>query len=136
MFWYITCMPKFKFGKLVRDKIVDNQIASGAKPKYHQLDDDKHKQALILKIIEEAQEITQAKPEELAGEIADVQQAIDDLKRKYKLTDRDIAKAQKTKLNKAGAFREGLYVDYVEVDKNNKWVEYYRKNADRYPEIK
>ena len=129
-------MPKFKFAKLVRDKIVENQIASGAKPKYHQLDDEKHKQELILKIIEEAQEITQAKPEEIVGEIADVQQALDDLKHKYGLTDKDIAEAQRIKLNKNGTFRKGLYVDYVEVDKNNKWVEYYRKNAGRYPEIK
>jgi predicted house-cleaning noncanonical NTP pyrophosphatase (MazG superfamily) len=129
-------MPKFKFAKLVRDKIVENQIASGAKPKYHHLDDKRHKQALILKIIEETKEITQAKPEEVAGEIADVQQALDDLKQKYGLTDMDIAKAQKIKLDKNGAFKEGLYVDYVEVDKDNKWVEYYRKNSDRYPEIK
>jgi len=129
-------MPKFKFAKLVRDKIVDNQIASGAKPKYYQLGDEKHKQELILKIIEEAQEITHAKPEEITGEIADVQQALDDLKHKYGLTDKDITKAQKIKLNKNGGFRKGLYVDYVEVDKNNEWVEYYRKNAARYPEIK
>lgn len=129
-------MPKFKFAKLVRDKIVEYQIASGARPKYRQLDDENHKHELILKIIEEAQEITQAKPEELLGEIADVQQALDDLKQKYGLTDRDIAKTQKIKLDKNGAFKKGLYVDYVEVDENDKWAEYYRKNADRYPEIK
>jgi hypothetical protein len=27
-------MPRFKFSKLVRDKIVDHQIASGANPVY------------------------------------------------------------------------------------------------------
>lgn len=129
-------MPKYKFGKLVRDKIVEHQIKSGAKPTYHQLDDESHKQELIFKIIEEAQEITNAKPEERASEIADVQQALDDLKQKYGLTDKDIAEAQKNKLHKNGAFKKGIFVDYVELDEKDKWAEYYRKNTDRYPEIK
>ena len=129
-------MPKFKFAKLVRDRIVEHQIASGAKPKYHSLGDEQHKRELVAKIVEEAQEISVAKPDELAGEIADVQQALDDLKQKYGIADEDVDKAQKIKLDKNGAFTKGLYLDYVEVDENNKWVEYYRKNADRYPEIK
>lgn len=70
------------------------------------------------------------------GEIADVQQALDDLKQKYGLTDKDVTRAQKIKRDKNGAFRKGIYVDYVEVGVANKWTEYYRKNADRYPEIK
>jgi predicted house-cleaning noncanonical NTP pyrophosphatase (MazG superfamily) len=129
-------MLRFKFAKLVRDKIVDSQIASGARPSYRQLDADEHKQELVKKIIEEAREITQAAPEEVAFEIADVQQAVDNLKKMYSLTDEDITKAQKEKNDKNGAFGQGLYVDYVEVDENNKWVDYYRKNAERYPEIK
>lgn len=50
-------MPKFKFAKLVRDKIVEHQIASGATPTYRQLSPDEHKNELIKKIIEESQEI-------------------------------------------------------------------------------
>jgi predicted house-cleaning noncanonical NTP pyrophosphatase (MazG superfamily) len=128
-------MPKFKFAKLVRDKIVDHQLASGAKPSFRSLSLDEHKQELINKIVEEAKEIALAKPEETAAEIADVQQAIDDLKELHRLTDADIAKAQNEKNEKNGAFKKGLYVDYVEVDEDNQWVDYYRKNADRYPEI-
>jgi predicted house-cleaning noncanonical NTP pyrophosphatase (MazG superfamily) len=94
-----------------------------------------HKKELINKIIEEFQEITQAKPEEVAMEIADVQQALDDLKEQYGLTSEDVAKAQAAKNKKNGAFKKGLYVDYVEVDNDSKWATYYRDNADRYPEI-
>lgn len=128
-------MPKFRFAKLVRDKIVDHQIASGAKPVYRQLSPEEHKRELVNKIIEEAAEITNAAPKEIAAEIADVQQALDDLKEKYGLTTQDIKTAQFKKNEKNGAFKKGLFVDYVEVDEENQWIEYYRKNADRYPQI-
>ena len=128
-------MPKFKVGKLVRDKIVDHQLASGSKTIYRQLTEEEHKRELVNKIIEEAREIAQAKPDEVADEIADVQQAIDDLKEKYSLTDRDIARAQAKKNNKNGAFKKGLFVEQIEMNEDDQWVEYYRNNSDRYPEI-
>lgn len=100
-------MPKFKFDKLVRDKIVERQIASGAVPVYRQLNRQEHKNALINKIVEESQEITHAKPEEIAMEIADVQQALDDLREMYGVTSEDIAKAQTEKNEKNGGFKKG-----------------------------
>lgn len=128
-------MPKFKFAKLVRDKIVQNQIDSGAKPVYRKLDTTEHKQALINKVIEEVTEITKASNAEITAEIADVQQAIDDLAELYGVSKEEIIKAQSAKNAKNGAFKEGLYVEYVRVDEHDKWIEYYRKNSDRYPEI-
>jgi predicted house-cleaning noncanonical NTP pyrophosphatase (MazG superfamily) len=128
-------MPKFKFAKLIRDKIVDNQIASGAKPHYRKLDLDEHRRELIRKIKEEAAEITDASPDKIAEEIADVRQAIDDLAGTYSITSRDIAEAQKLKAEKAGAFKLGIYEEYVEVEEGDPWIEYYRKNSERYPEI-
>lgn len=129
-------MLKFKFSKLVRDKVIDHQIDSGAIPHYRHLSDNEHKQQLVEKVIEEAKEITQAKQEERASEIADVQQALDDLIEKYGFTKKDIFKAQKIKLDKNGAFKKGLFIEYVEIDKDDKWVKYYKKNSERYPEIK
>jgi predicted house-cleaning noncanonical NTP pyrophosphatase (MazG superfamily) len=129
-------MPTFKFAKLVRDKIVDHQIAAGAKPVYRQLTPEDHKRELVNKIIEEAAEISQARPEDVIAEIADVQQALDDLKERYDVTDQDVKSAQSKKNEKNGAFKKGLFVDSVEVGEDNQWVEYYRKNADRYPEIR
>lgn len=128
-------MPTFRFSKLVRDKIVDKQIAAGAKPVYRQLSATEHKQELVNKIIEEAKEITQADPEEVAAEIADVQQAIDDLRQLYGLKTEDILRAQDTKNEKNGAFKKGIFVESVEVAENDEWADYYRRNADRYPEI-
>lgn len=129
-------MLRFKFSKLVRDKIVEHQINSGAKPKYTKLDKSSHARELINKIIEESREIPYDKPAEAGAEIADVQQAIDDLISILGLKSSDIAMEQKDKLRKNGGFKEGIYIDYVEIDEGDKWVEYYRKNSDRYPEIK
>ena len=129
-------MLKFKFSKLVRDRVIEHQIDSGALPHYKHLSDEEHKQQLVEKIIEEAKEIIPAQQEERASEIADVQQALDDLVEKYDLTKKDIMKAQKVKLDKNGAFKKGLFINYVEVDENDKWVKYYKRNSERYPEIK
>lgn len=126
-------MPKFKFAKLVRDKIVEHQLAAGAKPSFRRLGAQEHKKELVNKIAEEAHEIVQAKPEEVAAEIADVQQAVDDLKVLYGVTTTDVIKAQDAKNAKNGAFKKGLFIDYVEVAEDDPWAAYYRKNADRYP---
>jgi predicted house-cleaning noncanonical NTP pyrophosphatase (MazG superfamily) len=129
-------MPRFAFRKLVRDKIVEQQqLASGGRPLYRTLRPDEHAQALIEKILEEAREISQAAPGELAAELADVQQALDDLRDRYGLTAAEVAAAQAAKAAKAGGFSLGLYVEHVEVDADDSWVAYYRANADRYPEI-
>src|SRR5919202_699836 len=128
-------MPKFKYAKLVRDKIVEDQVASGAKPNFRRLNALEHKEELINKIIEEAKEATKASPDELIAEIADIQQVIDDLKLLCGIKDEDIVKVQEIKNNKKGTFREGLFIDYVDASEDNKWVDYYRKNPDRFPAI-
>lgn len=128
-------MPKFIFNKLVRDKIVQQQIASGADPEYYKLDPTEHAEALVAKILEEAAEIPVADRDEAIKEIADVQQAMDDLKKVLGLDDQDIANAQAIKNERVGAFAEGLFVETVTVDEGDKWIDYYRQNPERYPEI-
>lgn len=128
-------MRRFKFDKLVRNLIVRQQIASGAKPHYRRLNREAHKRALVAKIIEEASELLQVGRTGSAGEIADIQQALDDFKKLEGLTDRDIAREQKLKNEKVGSFSEGIFVEYVEVAEGDKWIDYYLRNADRYPEL-
>lgn len=87
-------MLTFKFSKLVRDKIVNQQIAERTTPVYHQLDTEFHKRELIKKLSEEAQEIADAPADELVGEIAGVQQVLDDLCKLYGVSTAEVAKAQ------------------------------------------
>lgn len=128
-------MLKFQFKKLVRDRVVDQQIASGAKPNFRKLGKDELRLELVKKIQEEAKEVPAAESEDVSSEIADVQQAVDDLIASYSLTKEDIARKQRIKNDRSGAFSKGLYVEYVEVNENDKWVKYYRENADKYPQI-
>ncbi|HEY6737198.1 MAG TPA: hypothetical protein VI322_05790 [Candidatus Saccharimonadia bacterium] len=133
-------MPTFRFNKLVRDKIVDQQLATGAKPAYRSLGPDDHKLALIDKLIEEATEeeateVKRAAAHEIIAEIADLQQVVDDLRSVCQVTAEQVAEAQAVKNDKAGAFMKGLYVESVEVADDSRWTQYYRDNADRYPEV-
>lgn len=128
-------MPRFSFEKLVRDNIVEQQERSGAKPTYRTLTDTEHKRELIRKLIEEAKEIESATADELAAEVADVQQALDDLKALMGVSSEQVAQAQTAKNAKNGGFGRGLYVEYVDVANDDPWAEYYRQNPDRYPEI-
>lgn len=129
-------MPKFIFDKLVRDKIPDLQRDSGAIPSLRVLTPKEHKEQLINKIIEEAREILPAARDELASEMADVQQALDDLRDLMGVSAEELARAQALKNDKKGSFKKGIFIDHVERDENDEWVEYYRRNPDRFPEIK
>lgn len=128
-------MPKFIFSKLVRDDIINQQIASGAKPEYRQLSNDERELELIEKVIEEVKELSNADTNELAQEIGDVQQALDDLKLLYGLDDTTVREAQQKKNEQYGTFSKGLFVEHVELDEDHEWVAHFRENADRYPEI-
>ena len=131
----VTIMPKFRFNKLVRNKIIDHQIKAGGKPDYRTLSDQEHVTELIKKISEETAEIAEATPDQLASEIADVQQALDDLKKKLNVSDKQVRAAQTAKNDKNGSFDQGIYIESVDVNEDDPWVGYYRQNPARYPEI-
>ncbi|MCI0711669.1 MAG: nucleoside triphosphate pyrophosphohydrolase [Chloroflexi bacterium] len=64
-------MPRREYNKLVRDNIPEIIAANG--------------QALRQKLVEEAQEVLQAKPDELVNELADVYEVLDALIAAYDL---------------------------------------------------
>lgn len=128
-------MAKFRLNKLVRDKIVEDQLARGQKPKYHTLSRDEHIKALALKIAEEATELAKVPKEKLAGEIADVEQALDDLKTLSGVVPEAIEKAKTEKAQKNGAFKKGIFIDTLELQEDDPWNDYYRAEPDRFAEI-
>ncbi len=129
-------MPTFILNKLVRDKIVDDQLQSGQRPVYHTLDPEQHVTALIAKIIEEAKEIPADNRQEAVKEIADVQQVLDDLKASLEITSQEVADVQKNREAKAGGFKKALFVETVSPDEGSKWAEYYRTDPSRFIEVK
>lgn len=130
-------MPKFTFKKLIRDKILEEHLKVGHNIDYSFLSGNELKEALRLKLHEEADEIPirDEADEEIIEEIADVQQIIDDLKSTYGLSDEAVREVQQKKSDKKGGFQRGVYVNTVEVDEGDEWVDYYRKSPVKYHEV-
>ena len=128
-------MPTFILNKLVRDAIPERQVSDDQNPVYYKLDPAEHAEALVAKIIEEAQEIPVVQSDEAVAEIADVQQALDDLKALLGITDADVQQAQLVKREHSGGFRDGMFVETVRVAEGSKWADYYRSEPERFTEI-
>lgn len=128
-------MPRFVFNKLVRDGIVADQLEQGATPEYHTLRPDEHRTALIHKLVEEALELLAASEEDATKELADIKQVYDDLKKLLDIPDTAIEAAQRQRFDQMGGFEKGIFIDSLETPDDYPWNDYYRKNADRYPEI-
>lgn len=129
-------MRKFRFNKLVRDKIVANQEKAGGKADYRVLSDQEYIAALKAKLLEEAAEMDIADKDEMLGELADVQEVIDALLAATGKNKQELAAAQAQKNKKAGAFKSRHFVETVEINDDDPWLEYYLKNSDRYPEVR
>ena len=131
-------MRKFKFGKLVRDNIVEQIISVGNKPNWRILTNNEYIQELKNKIVEESSEIPRSdNPEEVAKELVDIQEIIDNLLLALKINKKQFNEIKKLKNSKNGSFKKKHYIEYVETgDNETKWVKYYLDNPDKYPEIK
>lgn len=130
-------MPTFLFRKLVRDKFREIYGESGQKITTRPLTTSEFKEEIRMKIIEEAQElpIEEAKNETVINEIADIQQALDDLKHVYGVSDDEVQRSMEAKYQQKGGFREGLFVETIELRDNDKWVAYYRAAPEKYKEV-
>ncbi|MBI3494672.1 nucleoside triphosphate pyrophosphohydrolase [Candidatus Saccharibacteria bacterium] len=131
-------MPVFRLNKLIRDKLPAIYESIGQKAKLRILSKDEHTQALLDKIVEEVNEIPESNitKKKLVEELADMQQAIDDIKKINGLTNEEVAKAQKAKDEYKGGFSRGIFIEELELKHNDTWIDYYRADPDRFPEIK
>lgn len=132
-------MPiRFYLRKLVRDKVLDNILND---PKvlevdYHLMDRKEFTESLIDKIHEEADEIPVLGEvnDEIIKEIADVQEVIDELIRRYGIATADIRAAQENKRNKVGGFENKVYIDNVLLDDASEWIDVFRDQPHKYTE--
>lgn len=129
-------MPQFELNKLVRDKLPEIYKSLGQEASIEKLSNLELSRALLDKLIEEASEITpESSREEILEEVADLQQVIDDFKAENNITDEQVADARANKKDKSGGFRKGMFVKTLIVPDGDNWVEYYRKDPEKYPEI-
>ena len=130
-------MPRFYFKKLVRDLVLqrcldDPQVQTN----YRILDSLELKTELVAKIHEEADEIPilNHQDDEILSEIADVQAVIDSLVASYGHTQHEVAVAMDKKATKNGTFEKRAYIEYVDLDDDSQWIEYFRKSPEKYKE--
>lgn len=131
-------MPVFKYAKLVRDKIWSLERAAGHIPHGRRLGGLELKRALLKKLSEEAAEVplASAAQNEVAEELADLQQVLDDLAAEYGISKETIETAQQMKRAEKGGFREGYYIETVEIpDENDPFAVKFRENPKKYPEV-
>jgi predicted house-cleaning noncanonical NTP pyrophosphatase (MazG superfamily) len=124
----------FKLNKLVRDKIVQLHLDMGGGVEHKTLKGTELNEALVQKLIEEAVELKNS--ELSAGELADLQEIIDQLAKNLGITEEELAAKQKAKREKTGGFEKGHFINTVTLPADNKWADYYAKDPTRFPEVK
>jgi len=129
----MTKSRTFKLNKLVRDKIVRHHLNMAGQVEHTTLAGNKLNQALIQKLIEEAEELKSSAVS--AAELADLQEILDQLAKNLKLTPAELKKLQSKKIAENGGFAKGHFVDTVTLPADNKWAQYYAADPQRFPEV-
>ena len=129
-------MPKFIFNRLVRDKLPADYERLGQKAVYKTLSKQELLEAVRAKIIEELNEVPLGGSiEDFQKELADTQQAIDDLVTLKGASVDEIQAIKLSKLEKKGGFTGGHFVETLELSDADEWVAYYRQEPERHKEI-
>ncbi len=125
---------RFATQKLVRDRMIERCTMFGIRTVWEELSCDDHIVALKNKLVEEAQEVVDAKTiDELADELADVKEVLDVLITKAQIAREMIEQKQQEKSKTRGSFQKGIYVEYIDVPQGTDWHEYFSKSPKKYP---
>jgi predicted house-cleaning noncanonical NTP pyrophosphatase (MazG superfamily) len=114
----------FHLNKLVRDGIVPSMEKHGQKVTHKVLSEEERVSALSDKLVEEARE----------GDLADLYAVLKERAKAEGKTIEDIAQEAHAKEEKIGGFSLGIYVETIELDDQDEWVDYYAAEPDRFPE--
>ncbi|MDD4937591.1 MAG: nucleoside triphosphate pyrophosphohydrolase [Candidatus Shapirobacteria bacterium] len=130
-------MRKFKFEKLVRDKIPDKILINKKnKIDFKILNKKEFLKSLRDKFFEELEELDLNSKDDAVKELADLQLIIDSCLEALEIKQKDFKKIFKNKNIENGKFSKRIYIKTVEIDKNDKWLPYYESKYNKYKEIK
>ena len=132
-------MYKFSVNKLVRDKVPEELKQSGTKVSSYKLSREEYLSCLKDKLIEESEELLEAvnssenvSLEGVLEELADLIEVVLAIGSYYGLSAIDVDKRRSIKKDKSGIFREGVYVQHVEVPNNHPHLQYYLSKPKKY----
>ncbi|MFA6410184.1 MAG: nucleoside triphosphate pyrophosphohydrolase [Candidatus Buchananbacteria bacterium] len=98
------------YKKLVRDKIPRICEKTGETPKYFVLSQNRFKAELKNKLLEEANELAKARPDEIKNEIADVYEVLLNLAKTAKIPWSQVEKFRIIKNQKRGSFKKRYFL--------------------------
>jgi predicted house-cleaning noncanonical NTP pyrophosphatase (MazG superfamily) len=102
------------YRKLVRDWIPEIIQAEGHRPVTRVLDDDSYCQALLAKLMEEAQEASHASAGDLPGELADVLEVLRALTMTAGMSWPQLLALADDKRSRRGGFGRRIFLESVE----------------------
>ena len=125
-------MKRYQFDKLIRSKLPERMIREGVTINSKQLCDEEYVTQLKNKIVEEANEVSNAVTKEsLTTELADVVEVIHAIAKASGIEMAEIEAARLEKRAVNGHFQASTYVNYIEVAEDNHEVIEYLDNKDR-----
>jgi predicted house-cleaning noncanonical NTP pyrophosphatase (MazG superfamily) len=104
------------YNKLVRDRIPEIIEADNHKPKTRIMDEAEYIEALLVKLVEEANELVKAKDDdkELAKEIGGVYEVLNAIIEHYKLDRLEIMQLKEKRKDERGGFEKRIFLESVE----------------------
>lgn len=133
----MTRKHRFKVDKLIRDKIPEIMRSHGVIIADRIMEEDEYIRRLKDKLIEEAQEVVEAKAiDDIKEELADLLEVIISLGHVHGTSLDDIEKARHQKKLINGGFDNRIYSgEYFEVGPDHEYFSYYKAQPSKYPEI-
>lgn len=125
----------FRLDKIVRDKILQDMLELGQEPQYRELEGDELIREGIKKVQEEANELLPDDPDRLR-ELVQLQSAVNALVRTVGITREEFSRMVEQLEVERGGFEKAYYVGDLTLKSDDPWVDYYRKDPVRYPELK
>jgi predicted house-cleaning noncanonical NTP pyrophosphatase (MazG superfamily) len=130
---------KFKYAKLVRDNIPDIITKDGCVVNKEVLSSVAYIRELKKKLLEESEELMEAKDRSgTLSELADLEEILDNLRAALKIEPAELKAVQLRKRKKNGSFRRRFYIHHIVADDNTEaeWLRYHLKNKKKFPLIK
>jgi predicted house-cleaning noncanonical NTP pyrophosphatase (MazG superfamily) len=107
-------MARKHYNKLVRDRIPAIIHAEGRECATEIMPEDEYWQALLTKLLEEAQEVSQAAPDELIKELADVYEVLDAILALNDIDEQTVRDRQHQRRSDRGGFAERIKLLWAE----------------------
>jgi predicted house-cleaning noncanonical NTP pyrophosphatase (MazG superfamily) len=105
---------KITYNKLIRDHIPEIIHADGKQAHTEVMSVPEYRQALLQKLIEEAQEATLAESEDLITELADLYEVIDTILAIWKIPNEEVLRVQKERRQRRGGFEKRIKLIWTE----------------------